>query len=260
MLVDSGGYEARPYADLSEPYFDERAARSWTQSDYRRIVNDLPQDLLLGVVNFDECAPVLAQVEAARADFAQVRHATIFLCKPPTPGHSWIDIDEMLDVAPRFCAFGALGVTEKELGPSPIERCRALIRLRERISVVAGDLPIHVFGCITPLSVLAYFLCGADIFDGLAWLRYSFANIVAAFGAEVAILAGEVETPDADRLVGQAVANLRFLRRLRRAMHEFCERPDMAMLKSVPGLAPYLAPVFQLVAEAGVPTEEIING
>ena len=35
-------------------------------------------------------------------------------------------------------------------------------------------LPIHVFGAITPQEILAYFFCGADVLDGLNWLRLLF--------------------------------------------------------------------------------------
>jgi queuine/archaeosine tRNA-ribosyltransferase len=36
--------------------------------------------------------------------------------------------------------------------------------------------PIHVFGCFDPQTIVHLFFAGADVFDGLAWMRYYFHN------------------------------------------------------------------------------------
>ena len=70
--------------------------------------------------------------------------------------------------------FSIIGFTEKELGPSLLKRMTAIARVRRALKEVNLDLPIHVFGSLDTISTPLYFLAGADIFDGLTWLRYAF--------------------------------------------------------------------------------------
>lgn len=251
VLVDSGGYESKPTQDLNEPYLDERPRRSWELNDHRRVVAALPADGLFGVISFDNPASISSQIDAARSELGDLPHATIFLCKPPGVNR-WIPVGELIDAMPALVAFSALGVTEKELGPSPLERCRAIVRLRRGISAVPANLPIHVLGCLTPLSILSYFLCGADMFDGLAWLRYAFVGGLAVYGAEAAIVSGQGGLSDGERCVTHATANLRFLLRLGQAMRRYAEHPDMGVFDSLPELVHHMPSVLRLVAESGV--------
>ena len=39
-----------------------------------------------------------------------------------------------------------------------------------------ANAPIHIFGSLDPVTTPLYFIAGADIFDGLSWLRYTFSN------------------------------------------------------------------------------------
>lgn len=39
---------------------------------------------------------------------------------------------------------------------------------------VTLDIPIHIFGSLDTINTPLYFLAGADIFDGLTWLRFAF--------------------------------------------------------------------------------------
>ena len=43
---------------------------------------------------------------------------------------------------------------------------------RELANEIDLYIPIHLFGCFDPKSLIYFFLSGADIFDGLTWLRY----------------------------------------------------------------------------------------
>lgn len=257
VLVDSGGYESKTIKDLNEPYLDERPRRSWGPEDYRRVLSDLPADGLFGVVSFDAEGSLGSQIESAQRDLAGCPHATIFLCKPLSTGHPSVPLDDLAGAIQAVRAFSALGVTEKELGPSPLERCRAVVRLRRAISAAASDLPIHVFGCLTPLSVLSYFLCGADVFDGLAWLRYSFASGLPVYGAEAGIARGEGALTDVEREIAQARANLRFLRQFGQALRQYCGRLDVRVLEAVPGLSAHLPAALRLAADAGATIDEV---
>lgn len=49
-----------------------------------------------------------------------------------------------------------------------------IARLRLALTAVGLTTPIHVFGSLDSVTTLFYFVAGADIFDGLTWLRYAF--------------------------------------------------------------------------------------
>jgi hypothetical protein len=250
VVVDSGGYEARPVGDLSEPYLDDRRGRPWQRSAHQRVLDELPASGRFVAVSFDTPGPLDVQIASARRDLAGRDHASDFLCKPLDPEARWLDVDTIVAAAPALAPFSILGVTEKELGASFLERCRALVRLRAGLAEAGLDLPIHVFGCGTPLSTAAYCLCGADDFDGLAWLRYAFAE-VPCYGAELAITTGDSATPEDERQARQCVANLTAMERLQRGLRRYAEDGETAALAAVPVLSAHLPKVFELVRAAG---------
>ncbi len=49
-----------------------------------------------------------------------------------------------------------------------------IARLRMALTAAGLDMPIHVFGSLDTITSPMYFLAGADIFDGLTWLRFAF--------------------------------------------------------------------------------------
>lgn len=250
VVIDSGGYEARPAGDLNEPYVDDRQGRAWSRDEYLHVLDELPTAGRFLIVSFDAPGPIDHQIAAARYDLDGRGHASNFLCKPRDPNERWLDVDAIVAAAPALAPFSVLGVTEKELGPSPLERCRALVRLRTGLARAGMNLPIHVFGCGTPLSTAAYFLCGADIFDGLAWLRYAFGELP-CYGAEFAIVVEDVATPDDERWLQQCVSNLAAMGRLQHGLRRYAEGGDQSALATVPVLAAHLPRVLELVRLAG---------
>jgi hypothetical protein len=49
-----------------------------------------------------------------------------------------------------------------------------IARLRRALHKIGLETPIHVFGSLDTVTTPLYFLAGADIFDGLTWLRFAF--------------------------------------------------------------------------------------
>jgi hypothetical protein len=49
-----------------------------------------------------------------------------------------------------------------------------IARLRMALTNAGLETPIHIFGSLDTISTPLYFLAGADIFDGLTWLRYAY--------------------------------------------------------------------------------------
>ena len=73
-----------------------------------------------------------------------------------------------------MAAFNIIGFTEKELGELTLQRMCNLAKMRDAFNGAGLDIPIHVFGSLDTVSTPLYFLAGADIFDGLTWLRFAF--------------------------------------------------------------------------------------
>ena len=40
---------------------------------------------------------------------------------------------------------------------------------------------MHIFGSLDPVCTPLYFLAGADIFDGLSWIRFSYRDDIAVY-------------------------------------------------------------------------------
>lgn len=76
------------------------------------------------------------------------------------------------DLAPGI---DMIGLTEKDIsypwfiGTSYIRQLRV-----ELDTLLDRYVPIHIFGCFDPQTIPYFFFSGADIFDGLAWMRYYF--------------------------------------------------------------------------------------
>ena len=114
------------------------------------------------------------QITRAEVQLSHYNSVKEILIKPSTMTSNYVDIDEFLNHVHEFTKFDIIGFTEKELGESTLDR---MVRIAEiRISLSAANLhkPIHIFGSLDTVSTPLYFLAGADIFDGLTWLRYAY--------------------------------------------------------------------------------------
>lgn len=226
LFVDSGGYEAKPTYDPGEVYHDDRSGRPWSLEEYQTVLDGLSPLSQLVAVSFDHAGPkpFAEQVKDARTLFRTYpKYASDFLCKPEQDS-AFVDVDSLArEIDAVTESFSLLGVTEKELGGSMLERCRNLLRVRSALLEAGSEMPIHIFGCMEPLSIISYFLCGADVFDGLTWLRLAFSDSLPLYGQADVILRQEWSYRDEDLLVARRIRNLRTLRELNRAMIGYCD-------------------------------------
>ena len=66
--------------------------------------------------------------------------------------------------------------------------------------------------------MVAYFLCGADIFDGLAWLRYTFDHGLVTYHSTATILKEQWCISEDDLLLTRWISNLEYLEDLTRSI------------------------------------------
>jgi hypothetical protein len=181
IFLDSGGYEARWNRDAVEAKLLEAAdAQPWAREMHAAVLDRWPSDLRVMAVTYDnpaEDTPAFeAQFERA-SELMQQRpeQGCELLLKPPF-GKPLLDMKELQPHLGRLPAVDVMGVTEKECGDSMAERVCFVRDLRAGLDAIRPDIPIHVFGGLDPLMTPLYFLAGADIFDGLTWLRYAYQN------------------------------------------------------------------------------------
>lgn len=188
IIVDSGGYEVSQEDDDSAIYWkpQPQAGATWNETMLLKILTKLPDDPRFIFVNLDSNDNVSAQAHRAIAQlgrFSQARRT--FLLKEELPGKDitrqeteYVSLRPMIaqlsGITTELTNFDILGVTEKSLGQSYFERLSNLRLLGALIKKYHLNLPIHIFGALDPLSVRIYTMAGADIFDGLTWLRFAY--------------------------------------------------------------------------------------
>lgn len=255
LFIDSGGYEAKPVADFTESYIDGRLSSGWSTEYYEVVLEKLQPLSPLVIVNYDYSVPqpISDQVDLAKILFQKhPNYATDFLYKPEIEGVNLINLDALINNFQLIGSFSILGITEKELGDSLLERCRNLLQIRTALLEVGLETPIHIFGCLDPAVMIAYFLCGADIFDGLAWLRYTFDHGFVTYHSTATMMREQWCIPENDLLITRWISNLEYLEVLTRGMKRFCKTIS---IKEFPISQDILKKVLCLVKLSGIEIE-----
>lgn len=166
VIIDSGNYEKSTIEGQGYPV-------KWTREDHKTTIGTVIPRSQVAIVNYDEPGEIAAQAEDAHSFFQEYpRYSTDFLCKP-LKGSTYVDVGQIGKNLDSILKFDVLGLTEKELGHSVLERCTNVAKLRRLLDSAGYDTPIHVFGCFEPMTVVLMCLCGADIFDGLTWTKFA---------------------------------------------------------------------------------------
>jgi len=178
IFLDSGGYEASKDSDLSDYGEKEHVPREWKREFHEAQLEKWSSKVPVVFISYDhpkERLPVAEQIERART-MAPGRSSIMreILLKPETEGHNYIPVVEIIKNIEQLKEFDVIGVTEKEIGNSILARMKNIAKLRRALDEVDSNIPIHIFGSLDTVTTPMYFLAGADIFDGLTWLRFAF--------------------------------------------------------------------------------------
>jgi len=248
IVLDSGVYETKPIAIAADGYNPAPSHGPWDRNAYRDYLRAVGPSANVLAVSFDHYGAIERQIELASEDFTYAPSAASDFLVKPISSELLIESCDIAAHAGALSRFRVLGVTERELGNSLLERCRALIALRTALAEAGANTPVHVFGTITPGAVLSYFFCGADIFDGLNWLRFVYDGAALRPISEAALDDGEWEQTDGLRFLRQSRQNLRFLRQLQDAMRSYCASGDLGKLIDA---FPVVAAAARVAAAAG---------
>jgi hypothetical protein len=233
VFVDSGNYELDKLADSIRREFgktDFVSKKIWSAQMYSSLIDKIKPLSRVVLVNFDERELFQTQISDAKSLFSNYPdYAKCFLYRPPSKSANYIDMPTLVENVTSLESFDILGVTEKELGGSLLKRCENLLLIRQELFSNQLDIPIHVFGCLDPLGILIFFLCGADIFDGTSWLKFSFHNNLALYTNNCAILSQSWSDTDLSIRESTYILNLSRLTHLMNEMKRFTQKYDFSV-------------------------------
>ena len=235
-LVDSGGYETGMDHDYSAVYSYDHKTQEWNSRSYQSVLDDWPGRIPAAFVSFDKESAgktiprQIAQAAELLSRYPQQLHT--FLLKPTRKCRGLLQ--NTVNIAQphlkEFAAFNIIGVTEKELGRSMLGRMETIAKLRRGLDAVGVAAPIQVFGALDPLSSTLYCLAGAEIFDGLTWLRYSYRDGQCVYSHNYGVL--HIGIDQEDDFVRSKVfsVNYSFLRDMQLCLRNLVTNGDFANL------------------------------
>jgi hypothetical protein len=175
VFLDSGGYECSQDQDISDIGLYRPQALGWSADEYSSVLDEWRRSVPTVAISYDDPLSQLSfdeQIRAA-AGFFNGRGGLMKEILLKAPRGQFISADSLAGSMEMLSEFHIVGVTEKQLGESVLDRMTTLASLRIRMEQLEVKRPIHVFGSLDPVTTPLYYFSGADMFDGLAWLRFS---------------------------------------------------------------------------------------
>jgi len=181
--IDSGMYEKDCYTKSGKNV-------DWSYQKYLTVLDSVKPTPLCVLVNYDKENNIKEQISEAEKFFDRYPNCIKDFLYKPKRKKRFVNVDDLIKNIDELNKFDILGIAEKELGPSPQKRCENLLKIRSALNSIDSSKPIHLFGCLDFLSILSFFCCGADIFDGLSWLRYGYYEKVSIYVNNYALIEG----------------------------------------------------------------------
>ena len=225
MFLDSGGYEAQQDHDVSDPLYPSLAPQPWTVDDHHRVLSELNTLMKTIAISFDHPDTRMTfgdQIECAISMFEKYPNlGREILFKPERLDESHLDVPRLAAEARHFAEFDVIGVTETELGRSIVDRMVNIAHLRDAMRSAGIVKPLHIFGSLDPICSTLYFLAGADIFDGLTWLRFSYMDDMTVYHKNHGALKYGIKTNDQRIMIRNMLSNLDYLMALTYRLHRY---------------------------------------
>ena len=224
-IIDSGGYEIADLHDLSSVYSYPVHPQDWTEDKLRTILDAWPEHVPAIFVSFDRPdlrRSIYEQIEAARSLFTNYRgQLHTLLIKPETKDQNYIQVRNIIASVDQMKDFDIIGITEKELGNSVLNRMTNIAKIRFAMDDADLRAPIHIYGSLDPITSVLYYLSGAELFDGLTWLRYGYADGLACYQHNYGIREIAIDRTD-DFIKAKTIQdNLGYLLELSHQMRKF---------------------------------------
>jgi hypothetical protein len=226
VFIDSGGYEMSDSHDFPAVYkYPGPSGVTWNESKLGKILKGWPKASSAVFVSFDHSGQSFAKQFAAARKLFAAHPGQLYdlIIKPHGRGKNGrqVDIPALLPHVKEIGSFDIVGFTEKELGDSILNRMLNIGTLRQALDKAGVRTPIHVFGSLDPLSSTLYFLAGAEIFDGLTWLRYSYSEGQAVYYHNHGVISYGIHERDSLVTARSLRENIYYLQRLKYQMLDF---------------------------------------
>lgn len=257
VFIDSGGYETSSIYDFSgiiEYEGDSNKINEWNIKKLESVIRKWSKRYPAIIVNFDHGnirKSLNMQISEASSFFQKFpKMLNTFLIKPETKKQQLVQVDNILDSIQLLEQFDIIGLTEKELGNSMLKRMRNIRKIREELDKANITKPIHIFGSLDPISSILYFLSGAEIFDGLSWLRFSYYDGMTIYTQNFSVLNDNLGIHVKDKQVkAQSLTNnIQFLGALKHKMINYITTKSFEEFKSLgyPGLCDILGKNYKI--------------
>lgn len=224
LFIDSGGYETAEDHDFSAVLKHDCTVKEWDVLKLKEVFMKCPKTSPAVLVSYDHGAHRVSlrrQIENAHKLFCHFPdHLHEFLIKPERTWKGYLKCDCVCQKVGDLKDFHIVGVTEKELGKSTLERMKNIATIRSAMDAKGIDAPLHVFGSLDPITTCLYFLAGAEIFDGLTWLRYGYCEGKAVYYQNYVLIDDSISIAETDEKViaYMVLRNLSYLGNLRDRM------------------------------------------
>lgn len=178
IFLDSGGYECNVDQYISDIGMYNPNPKKWTLSLYKKTLNEWDNNIPTVFISFDHPKvrqPMEKQISDANELLSNKEgYLKELLVKPETKKSHKINIERLSKYVNQLSDFNIIGFTEKELGNSVLDRMVSISKIRQILDDENITVPVHIFGSLDPVVTPLYYFAGADIFDGLSWLRFMF--------------------------------------------------------------------------------------
>lgn len=227
LFIDSGGYETIEDYDLTDIYKYPIVSQSWDEKLHDGILSNI-QTIPCIYVSYDNGQDhrlsLEKQIARAKKMFDRFpNQMSDFLIKPSNKKDHFININEVIENISLLKKFNIIGFTEKELGASVNERMKNIKLVRQALDQVGCSSPLHIFGNLDPMTSVLYFISGAEIFDGLTWLRFAFHKGMTLYKSNADILENRYNEKDYLNEKMVMMQNLITMRNLTEEMRAFAK-------------------------------------
>jgi predicted RNA-binding protein len=169
LFLDSGGFE------IQFSHEDK-----WSVHKYKNVISELDPQFYVGydrIPSYDKTSNTKEEVWKSLKflkDYDR-NNGRVLLFHFSTKNIPIEEMDSIIELISKHSGFiDIIGFPEREIGANIIQTCRFVKTLRERLDEKQIFKPIHIFGCSDPISITLFVLAGADIFDGVGWIKYAF--------------------------------------------------------------------------------------
>jgi len=225
IFLDSGGYECIKDLCYSQVYYSKDKPNKWNIKLYSKVLNSWPRKISTIAISYDHYRSrktITEQISEAKNFFKKRTYfLSDILLKPEKNMLGIIEVDSVINQIDSLKDFDIIGFTEKEVGDSVLDRMTNIAKFRIAMDKANINKPIHIFGSLDPISAPLYFISGADIFDSLTWIRFSYFNGMAIYKNNYAIIKQPLEYKTGRLICQSYVDNINSLKFLQMQMKKY---------------------------------------